>query len=603
MIASLNTIIPNGRRTLAKISNRLINAASISLLMLFGITGFAPGVLAFADIETILTADDSEPDDGFGHAVAVQGRLAVVGARLGNSEFENRAGAAYIFENLSGVWTQIKKLNSDIPTDVSNFGFSVALDGDTIIVGESQGFPSGNVYVFQRDQGGVDNWGLVKVLKQSAGWQERFGFSVAISGDTIVTGAHLYDPVGCPTTNCGAAYVFERNLGGTDNWGESMKLVSSVVADDVSDGVQFGQSVAISGDTIVVGASHGPEEVIPWPAGTAFIFSRNEGGAENWGEVRLISASDGHAGTLAPGPQTDNDRFGDSVSIDGDTIVVGTSEHSPAPRPIPFDSTVVRGKAYVFERNQGGADNWGEVTSFLASDFINDPGEFGGGEGAGVFIRGDLIVVGDRFDSTFDGAAYLFGRNEGGADNWGEIEKIVGGVSGNAEQFGFSVGTDGVQVIVGAVSADDTCDPVAVPCNNSGAAYVYQPFLDVGVAGGGFSPPKRIDLSKCTAAGTCAKPVKIKVKNFEQPPTAVEYEVAFDALTPPPGGTVLSQGCDGITPVLAQRETFSVPDCTVEFPPGGTTGTFTLNLHTFPVAGIDDDESNNEATKNTKTVP
>ena len=105
-------------------------------------------------------------------------------------------------------------------------------------------------------------------------------------------------------SNTGAAYIFERNQGGAENWGQVQKLTASDAA--VND--QFGRSVAIDVDTVVVGA---------WlknsNAGAAYIFERNQGGAENWGQVKKLTASDAAAG----------DDFGSSVSINADTVVVG----------------------------------------------------------------------------------------------------------------------------------------------------------------------------------------------------------------------------------------------------------------------------------------
>ena len=125
----------------------------------------------------------------------------------------------------------------------------MAISGDTAVVGacceDTGGFDAGAAYVFQRNQGGADNWGEVKKLTASdAQASDRFGHSVAVSGDTAVVGAFREDAL------VGAAYVFQRNQGDADNWGEVKKLTAS----DAQDIDFFAHGVAISGDTAVVGA-------------------------------------------------------------------------------------------------------------------------------------------------------------------------------------------------------------------------------------------------------------------------------------------------------------------------------------------------------------
>ena len=145
----------------------------------------------------------------------------------------------------------VKLLASDGAAD-DRFGESVAVSGDTAVVGalldDDNGSESGSAYVFRRDAGGVDNWGQVKKLLASDGAPvDRFGKSVAVSGDTVVVGAALDDDNG---SGSGSAYLFQRDAGGVDNWGQVKKLLAS----DGASPDQFGESVAVSGDTALVGA-------------------------------------------------------------------------------------------------------------------------------------------------------------------------------------------------------------------------------------------------------------------------------------------------------------------------------------------------------------
>ncbi|MCH8065596.1 MAG: FG-GAP repeat protein, partial [Chloroflexi bacterium] len=181
-------------------------------------------------------------------------------------------------------WGQVKKILATDAQTEDIFGASVAISGDTAVVGayrEDTVADAGAAYVFQRNQGGADNWGEVKKLTASDAYPATpgnwFGWSTAISGDIVVVGARFGGG-----SNAGAAYVFQRNEGGGNNWGEVKKLVASD-GSAVGVGDQFGFSVAVSGDTAVVGTL---------TSNAAYVFERSQGGADNWGEVKKLTASD-----------------------------------------------------------------------------------------------------------------------------------------------------------------------------------------------------------------------------------------------------------------------------------------------------------------------
>ena len=218
------------------------------------------------------------------------------------------------------LFTQTKKLTASDAAANDRFGQSVATNGDTVVIGaSSKNSNTGAAYIFERNQGGAENWGQVQKLTASdAAVNDQFGRSVAIDGDTVVVGASAKNLF------TGAAYIFERNQGGAENWGQVQKLTAS----DAAAFDNFGWSVAINGDTVVVGAWGKNSNT-----GAAYIFERNQGGAEHWGQVQKLTASDAVVR-----------QFGYSVSINGDTVVVGAHD---------------TGAAYIFERNQGGAEPWG----------------------------------------------------------------------------------------------------------------------------------------------------------------------------------------------------------------------------------------------------
>jgi FG-GAP repeat len=160
-------------------------------------------------------------------------------------------GAAYLYQkDATGTWQFVKKLVASDRARDDYFGGSVAISGDTVVVGAyGDDIDQGSAYIFERDQGGANTWGQVKKLLASDGAEDdSFGGLVAISGDTVVVGA-MFDDIGT-NINQGSAYLFQRDKGGANTWGRVKKLLAS----DRAEGDYFGSSVAISGDTVVVGA-------------------------------------------------------------------------------------------------------------------------------------------------------------------------------------------------------------------------------------------------------------------------------------------------------------------------------------------------------------
>ena len=227
--------------------------------------------------------------------------------------------------------SELKKLLASDAELFDIFGWTVAVSGDIAVVGAqfdgTAAVNAGAAYVFEREEGGTGNWGEAKKLTASdAQAGDAFGISVAVSGDTLVVGAYLQD-LGVPFDDAGAAYVFQRNEGGSDNWGEVKKLTAS----NAGPSDLFGFSVAVNGDTAVVGAIF--EDAGGSDAGAAYVFQRSQGGADNWGEEAKLTASDKSA----------LDRFGVSVAVDANTLVVGANGEQFFPSPTNA------GAAYVFQ--------------------------------------------------------------------------------------------------------------------------------------------------------------------------------------------------------------------------------------------------------------
>ncbi len=343
---------------------------------------------------------------------------------------------------------QIQKILAGDAATNDYFGYSVSISGDYAIVAavleDAGGSYAGAAYIYYRNQGGADNWGEVKKLLASdkqAG--DNFGTSVSISGDYAIVGA-VYEGTG--GSYAGAAYMFYRNQGGPDNWGEVKKLMASdKEADDY-----FGYSVSISGEYAIVGA-YG-EGTGGSFAGAAYVFYKDKDYVNNWGEIKILVVSDKQAG----------DEFGFSVSMSGDYAIVGANTEDAGGSNA--------GAAYVFNKDIGGTDNWGEVIKLLASDKEADDWF-----GSSVSISGDYAVVGATGEDTGGssaGAAYVFNKDTGGTDNWGEAAKLMASDKEADDSFGFSVSISGGYAIVGAHKNDGGF-------SNAGASYMFQMFPSI----------------------------------------------------------------------------------------------------------------------------
>jgi len=277
----------------------------------------------------------------------------------------------------AGVWGQEKELWASDGQSGDYFGNRLELDSTTLLVGSPL---ADAAYIYEKDAGGTDNWGEVVKLTASDGEDgDWFGVDVSIDGDTAVAGAFFGSGTGAGD---GAAYIFHRNEGGTDNWGEVKKLTRSGTG-SLND--YFGIRVTNAGDLVAIGAQ-GVDD-FGTDVGAVYLFSRDEGGADNWGEIAVLSSSDGTT------------EFGKNISLDGDTLVVGA-----------------KSKAYVFQKDFGGTDNWGEVA------ILSGPEAF---YGSYVAIEADTVMVGaEQRDGSGPGAVYVYDRNLGGTDAWGELKKF-----------------------------------------------------------------------------------------------------------------------------------------------------------------------------------
>ncbi len=368
--------------------------------------------------QAILKASNEGLFDGFGASVSISGNTIVVGAPYEDSDSTTvnsgsgndgspDSGAAYVFIRLNGNWIQEAYLKNLFETPGGEFGHDVAVSGDTVVVGvphqANQLNSSGAAHIYKKSG---SNWVYDTQLKAiNFGEDDRFGYSVAISGDTIVVGAYgeSSDFVGVNSgdgfndnaISSGAAYVFTKTGG---NWPQTHFIkASNTEATDL-----FGFDVAISGDTIVVGAigEDSNATVINGDqnnngltdSGAAYIFKRNStGGNSFWFQQAYVKAS-----------ETDiRDDFGSSVAISGNiAVIAAVGEDSSA---IRFDNDEIdSGAAFVFHKN---GSTWSEQGYLKAAE-----AEAGDEFSIGVGVSGDYIAVGAHHeDSDLTGVTNLDG--------------------------------------------------------------------------------------------------------------------------------------------------------------------------------------------------
>ena len=408
-----------------------------------------------------LTASDGIAGDQFGWSVAVSGNTIVVGAYKAAVGGKAEQGAAYVFVQPGAGWAgglnQSAKLIASDGVAGDWLGWSVSISGDTIVVGASKATIGGQprcgvAYVFVKPSGGwTGNLNQDAKLVANVIAEDRFGWSVSISGDTVVVGA-IYQWI--KYGGEGAAYVFVKPVAG---WLGTLNPTAMLLGSDASNSAYFGGSVSINGDTIVVGADNTglPDGTIR--KGAAYVFIKP---GANWSGTLLESAkliaSDG-----APG-----NHFGNSVALNGDTVIVGAMDVKVGDNAI--------GAAYVFVKpGSGWFGTLPQSAKLIRSNYTGLVFKLG----YSVAISGDVVVVGswDSVSPNWDqGAAYVYIKPGGGwAGDLTQSAKLVASDGAAHDYFGYSVAISGDTVVVGAYK-DDIGSNV-----DQGSAYVFRQSLAI----------------------------------------------------------------------------------------------------------------------------
>ncbi len=457
-----------------------------------------------------LKASNTGALDYFGKTVAASGNTLVIGAYqedsnargVNGNESNNSAtdsGAVYVFVKSGTTWSQQAYLKASNADGGDNFGRSIAISGNTIVVGadlecsnatgvngdgsNNSAFASGAAYVFVKNG---TTWSQQAYLKASnTGAGDTFGKSVAISGDTIIVGANGEDSnaIGInanesnnSASSSGATYVFVRS---GNAWSQQAYLKASNT--EASD--SFGGSVAISNDTIVVGADGEDSNALgidgmqinndAGQSGAAYVFVKS---GTTWSQQAYLKASNTGA----------SDNFGGSVAISGNTIVVGTPAESSNATGVNGDqnnnSAIQSGAAYIFVRSE---TMWSQQAYLKASNT-----EASDSFGESVAISGSTIIIGaSREDSNSievnvnqfnniapqSGAAYVFKLNE---TVWVQQTYLKASNTEASDNFGGSVTISDGNIIVSAQGEDSNTTGINGNASDnsaesSGAAYVF----------------------------------------------------------------------------------------------------------------------------------
>lgn len=318
-----------------------------------------------------LVASDATENSRFGSAVTISGDVIAVGAYQADTTGANNAGAVYVYQYEGDSWVKITQFTASDVDENDNFGWSIASDENLIIVGsygdDDNGNRSGSAYVYRWD--GLTWNEEAKFTAPDGAETDYFGYAVAIEGDLALIGAWGDDET---HSNEGAAYLYRFD--GT-NWNQEAKLTAS----DGFASDEFGESVSLSDDWVVVGSSGADNGGTN--RGAVYVYRDN---GTSWDETKLTASG-----------AVDTDTLGSSVAIDENTIVAGSGGND--------DLGVNAGRTIVFHWD---GQNWNEEVTLHASD---GSGSDYFGSTVAVSELGALIgVEGDDDGGDYSGSAYFF---------------------------------------------------------------------------------------------------------------------------------------------------------------------------------------------------
>jgi VCBS repeat-containing protein len=415
--------------------------------------------------------DVSQAGAGFGTSSSISKDTLVVGAPLRDMPAVD-AGRVNVYERSSGFgapWGQVTEFSGSDTVAGDNFGQAVALDGDYMVVGapgfDQAGAPNaGAAYIFQRNPVNRNAWLQVAKINPPAvngAGGDAFGTAVALQGDTLLVGAPNANLTGAPRS--GRVFVFKR--GATpSSWSSTQTLTATDnrASGLPNDSEYYGAAVAIDGNTVIIGAygANYSGNSTQWNFGAAYICTRPSA-AGSFTELKRLDQFDGTEAKAYSG-------FGYSVDVSGDRIAVGVY----APNP-PFGG-LKPGHVRIYERDSGGANQWGLVRDAFPADGVSSR-HFG----YSVGLSGNLLLVGapagNESATETRGSVEIFRRSASTPD-WLAIDRITQGATNSTDRYGNSVAIDGFTGVAGA--SGDSVN--ATSAAGAGSGRVLQLQYDLG---------------------------------------------------------------------------------------------------------------------------
>ncbi|MEP1445735.1 MAG: FG-GAP repeat protein [Paraglaciecola sp.] len=375
-----------------------------------------------------LLPDDGKAEDQFGYSVAIDGATALIGAHKAGVQNLQDAGTAYVYSLGDAGWEQKAKLVAKPAHADDTVGGNVALKNHMAILGgikrDDKGNNAGAAFVFERDENSWSQKQILTAIDANSG--DAFGQSIALTERFLVIGAPRSDS---PLKDSGAAYVYIRD---NKNW----RFQGKLTALDGASGDLFGISVAIYDKTILVGADLNDEKAEK--AGAVYVY---EFDGKQWDHQAKLMAEDG----------ANTDIFGVRVALFGDTALISARRDDI--ESVGTDA----GSAYIFERTKG---KWTQTQKLIAPD-----GKADDRFGRGVALNQDTALISAMHHDSNGvnaGALYVFKRQ---LKKWRFTSKVVANDSAPEDRFGWNVALADNTAIIASPHRDDNG-------NASGAAYI-----------------------------------------------------------------------------------------------------------------------------------
>jgi len=370
----------------------------------------------YLDVAT-LSPSDIQNNNKFANSIAISGDYIVVSSYKKERVYLYKKDSSSKLRLLTSFQAEDTEERNE---DGTNFGISLSIDGEYIVVGANTKDKSdvekdvGSVYLFKIENDEVSQ--IAKIVADDSAKNDNFGTVVSLSGDYIA--------VGVP--NIETAYLFKRESDDDNN----VTQVAKFMAKDSAENDFFGEAIAINGNYVLVGAPN--EDTTEDNAGSSYLFKIADDDIKQIAKIQIENPEE-------------NDYFGDAVSIDGDYFVIGA-----------VGKESYKGKAYLFKRKSDSENDIEQMETLTAQNAIVDDGF-----GASVSINNNIIVIGATGTEKDAGNIYIFEKKSN--DNTISIEKLKIENAQNGDNFGKSVDIDGDFIVAGAPGKE----------NNSGKGYIF----------------------------------------------------------------------------------------------------------------------------------